>query len=67
MHNLQVLRETHHQHIKPHESQIVLQNPGLSFAKNVDKICTIVYQVIPKSPTSPTPENDWEITSYRPS
>ena len=51
IHNLQVLRETHHQHIRPHESQIVLQNPGLSFAKIAEKICTMVYQAIPKSPT----------------
>ena len=49
--NLQILKEAHHQHIKPHESQIVLQNPGLSFAKNADKICTIESQAIPKSPT----------------
>ena len=27
------MRETHHQHKSPQESQIVLQNPGLSFAK----------------------------------
>ena len=33
--NLQLLKETHHQNIKPHGSQIVLQNPGLSLAKNV--------------------------------
>ena len=65
--NLQILKESHHQYIKTHESQIVLQNPGLSFAKNADKICTIEYQAFPKSPTSPTSENDWEITSYRPS
>ena len=51
IHNLQVLKETHHQEIKPHESQIVLQNPGLSFAKNADKICTIECQAFPKSPT----------------
>ena len=36
----------------------------LSLAK-IWKICTIVCQSLPKSPTCPTPENDWEITSYR--
>ena len=57
--NLQILKEAHHQHIKPHESQIVLQNPGLSFAKNADKICTIECQAIPKSPTSPKKYNPY--------
>ena len=49
--NLQLLREAHNQNIKPHGSQTVLQNPGLSLAKNVEKICTIVCQSNPKCPT----------------
>ena len=34
--NLQVLKEAHHQDIKPQEFQTVLQNPGLSFAKSAE-------------------------------
>ena len=34
--DLQLLKEAHHQHIKPQGSQTVLQNPGLSFAKNAE-------------------------------
>ena len=55
---LQLLREEHHQNIKPHGSQTVLQNPGLSLAKNAEKICRIVCQNNLKCPTSPTSEND---------
>jgi len=45
--NLQLLREEHHQNIKPHGSQIVLQNPGLSLAKNAEIECTMICQSNP--------------------
>ena len=34
--NLQLHGEKHHQNTYPQESQQVLQNPGLSFAKNAE-------------------------------
>ena len=34
--DLQLLTKSHHQNIKPHGSQTVLQNPGLSLAKNAE-------------------------------
>lgn len=45
--NLQVHRGTHHQITEPHGSQQVLQNPGLSFAKNAEIECTMKCQEIP--------------------
>ena len=45
--NLKLLREDHHQNIKPHGSQTVLQNPGLSLAKNAEIECTMMCQAIP--------------------
>ena len=44
---LQIHGETHHQNIDPHGSQQVLQNPGLSFAKNAKIKCTMMFQEIP--------------------
>ena len=49
--NLKLLREAHHQNIKPHGSQTVLQNPGLSLAKNAEIECTMICQSNPKCPT----------------
>ena len=48
---LQLLREAHHQNINPHGSQTVLQNPGLSLAKNTEIECTMICQSNPKCPT----------------
>ena len=45
--NLQLLREEYHQNIKPHERQTVLQNPGLSLAKNAEIECTMICQATP--------------------
>ena len=42
------MRETHHQHKKPQESQIVLQNPGLSFAKIAEIQRVIQSKLIPQ-------------------
>ena len=49
--NLQLLREEHHQNIKPHGYQTVLQKPGLSLAKNAEIECTMICQSNPKCPT----------------
>ena len=45
--NLQLHEETHHQNTEPQGSQQVLQNPGLSLAKNAEIKCTMECQAIP--------------------
>ena len=45
--NLQLHEEKHHQNTEPQGSQQVLQNPGLSFAKNTEIKCTMECQAIP--------------------
>ena len=45
--NLQLHEETHNQNTEPQGSQQVLQNPSLSFAKNVENECTMKCQAIP--------------------
>ena len=44
--NLQLHEEKHHQNTEPQASQQVLQNPGLSFAKNAENECTMKCQEI---------------------
>ena len=45
--NLQLHEERHRQNIEPQGSQQVLQNRGLSFAKNAEIKCTMECQAIP--------------------
>ena len=48
IHNLQELKETHHQDIKPHGSQVVLQNPGLPLPKMLVKYVQYSLKTIPR-------------------
>ena len=56
------MRETHHQHKSPQESQIVLQNPGLSFAKIAEIQRVIQSKLIPQESNLSNHENDVENT-----
>ena len=60
------LRENTIKNWKPQESQQVLQNLWSFLSQNMKNMYNVC-QKFPKSPTYPTSENDWEITSYRPS
>ena len=60
--NLQVLKEAHHQHKTPQESKIVLQNPGLSFAKIAEIQRVIQSKLIPQESNFSNHENDLENT-----
>ena len=55
---LQVHIEKHHQNTELHGSQQVLQNPGLSFAKNAE----IEYTICAKQSQVSNPDNDSENT-----
>ena len=48
IHNLQVLKETHDHDLKPHGSQVVLQNPRLPLPKMLVKYVQYSLKTIPR-------------------